>query len=127
WQWPKPVQEPHPPVLVAGAGPNILKRVVAMGTGWMPVLTPQWDDSFAGKMTNLAELGDMMAETRQLEEEAGKARTTITAMGLPPEAKFVDQLSELGVERMVFSLPADSPEEGYEALNGYADALKQYL
>jgi len=33
WMWPKPVQNPYPPILIAGAGPNILKRVINQGDG----------------------------------------------------------------------------------------------
>ena len=50
WQWPKPIQNPNPPILLAGAGPNILKRVVNLANGWMPVLSPFWDNSMAGKV-----------------------------------------------------------------------------
>src|SRR5207248_91842 len=38
WSWPKPVQQPHPPVLVGGNGKNVLDRVVAFGDEWMPNL-----------------------------------------------------------------------------------------
>lgn len=126
WQWPKPVQQPHPPILVAGAGPNILKRVVAMGDGWMPVLAPKWDDSLTGKLIPLNALPDMVAQTRRLETEAGKERTTITAMGLPPEPKFVDQLEDNGVERMVLGLPNDDPSSAFRQLRSYADLVRQY-
>ena len=30
WQWPKPVQDPHPPILMGGAGPNVLNRIVQL-------------------------------------------------------------------------------------------------
>jgi alkanesulfonate monooxygenase SsuD/methylene tetrahydromethanopterin reductase-like flavin-dependent oxidoreductase (luciferase family) len=36
WSWPKPAQRPHPPVLVGGAGPRVLDRVLAYGDGWLP-------------------------------------------------------------------------------------------
>src|SRR5881227_2821501 len=36
WSWPKPVQKPHPPVLVGGNGERVLERVVAFGDEWMP-------------------------------------------------------------------------------------------
>jgi len=34
--YPKPVQKPHPPILLGGAATNVLQRVVAYGDGWMP-------------------------------------------------------------------------------------------
>ena len=36
WSWPKPVQKPHPPVLVGGLGEKVLDRVVAYGDEWIP-------------------------------------------------------------------------------------------
>jgi probable F420-dependent oxidoreductase len=36
WCWPKPVQRPHPPVLVGGNGPKVLERVVARCAFYIP-------------------------------------------------------------------------------------------
>jgi probable F420-dependent oxidoreductase len=127
WQWPKPVQRPHPPILIAGAGPNILKRVVALGDGWMPVLAPEWHESLAGRLNSLAALPESMAQIRRLEEAAGKANTTVTAMGLPPLPEYIDVLEANGVERMMLNLPNDSPELGFEQLHAHADAIAGYL
>ncbi|MEU6375423.1 LLM class F420-dependent oxidoreductase [Streptomyces sp. NPDC046909] len=38
--WPKPLQRPRPPILVAGNGPNVAKRVIAYGDEWIPMLRP---------------------------------------------------------------------------------------
>jgi probable F420-dependent oxidoreductase len=38
--WPKPVQQPHPPILVAGNGPRVAERVVAYGDEWIPMRRP---------------------------------------------------------------------------------------
>ncbi len=126
WQWPKPVQQPHPPILIAGAGPNILKRVVALGNGWLPVFATEWHDSLAGKLNSLDALPEINAETRRLEEEAGVARTSISAMGLPPEPKFIDFLEEHGVERMVLNLPNDNRDAAFEQMHAHADAIAAY-
>jgi probable F420-dependent oxidoreductase len=40
WCWPKPLQEPHPPVIVGGSGPKVLDRVLAFGDEWMPNRVP---------------------------------------------------------------------------------------
>ncbi|MFB3053621.1 MAG: LLM class F420-dependent oxidoreductase, partial [Dehalococcoidia bacterium] len=37
WSWPKPVQKPHPPILVGGSGPHTFQRVVEYGDAWMPI------------------------------------------------------------------------------------------
>ncbi|MCZ6617660.1 MAG: hypothetical protein O7E57_05965 [Gammaproteobacteria bacterium] len=120
------LQQPHPPILVAGAGPNILKRVVSLGDGWLPVLAPQWDDSLSNKLTPLDALPEMVDQTRRLEDELGRTRTTITAMGLTPTHEFVDVLEENGVERMLLNLANDNPKQAFEQLHAYGDSIKQY-
>ena len=37
WCWPKPVQKPHPPIIVGGGFPQGAKRALAYGDGWMPI------------------------------------------------------------------------------------------
>ena len=34
--FPKPVQQPHPPVLIGGESDAALRRVARYGTGWFP-------------------------------------------------------------------------------------------
>ena len=38
WLGPKPVQSPHPPVLVGGQGRLSLRAAVECGDGWMPII-----------------------------------------------------------------------------------------
>lgn len=127
WQWPKPAQKPRPPIIIAGSGPNILKRCVEMGDGWMPIFVADWHESLEGKMVNFNKLPEYNAELRRLEEAAGKPKTQITAMGLPPTPEYLDILEENGVERLVLTIPPDNPEAGFEALQGYADAVAAYM
>ena len=35
--WPKPVQKPHPPVIVGGAFPYGARRAIRFGDGWIPL------------------------------------------------------------------------------------------
>ena len=36
WSWPKPVQKPHPPILLGGETKYSLRRVMDFCDGWMP-------------------------------------------------------------------------------------------
>jgi len=38
WSWPKPVQTPHPPILMGGDGATTFDRVVEFCDGWLPLL-----------------------------------------------------------------------------------------
>src|SRR5207342_1386694 len=43
--WPKPVQKPHPPVIVGGAFPYAARRALAYGDGWVPHASrPEYGD-----------------------------------------------------------------------------------
>ena len=47
YMYPKPVQDPHPPVLLGGMARNVLQRVARWGDGWLPnrVTPEQIDES----------------------------------------------------------------------------------
>ena len=126
WQWPKPVQRPHPPILVAGAGEGVLKRVVTYGDGWMPVFIDEWHESMRNKMVALAELPLLIRKQRQLESELSRARTSITAMGLRPTPQYIETLSAHNVERMVLGLPSEGTEQVFAVLHAYAAAIAAY-
>ncbi len=36
WSWPKPLQKPHPPILLGGETEHTLRRVVDFADGWFP-------------------------------------------------------------------------------------------
>ena len=36
WSWPKPLQQPHPPVILGGNADGALDRAVAVADGWIP-------------------------------------------------------------------------------------------
>jgi probable F420-dependent oxidoreductase len=109
WSWPKPVQEPHPPVLVGGSSPKVLDRVVAFGDGWMPNRVP------------LDELPDWIERLGRKAEEAGRERPPVTLVGLKPEPEAVERAAEAGAERVVLWLPPEERTAVEERLGRYAE------
>ena len=103
-QWPKPVQQPHPPILLAGAGPNILKRVVAFADGWLPIVTPSATSAAKGRMIPMIEFELMVQELNAMAEVAGKPKPSITASSLGLEPESYGKLQQLGVDRLILRL-----------------------
>lgn len=52
--WPKPVQQPHPPIWVGGNSRRAMRRAAALGDGWQPIfLSPDEYRSGHETLTNL--------------------------------------------------------------------------
>ncbi|MDE2932780.1 MAG: LLM class F420-dependent oxidoreductase [Chloroflexota bacterium] len=94
WQWPKPAQDPHPPVIIGGDGPTTLKRVARYGDGWMPIDGRNRDD-FAPAIT---ELNDLAAEQ-------GRGPMTVSLFGSGPNPARIEKHAKAGVDRIVFLVP----------------------
>ena len=122
WQWPKPVQQPHPPILIGGAGPNVLKRVATYGDGWLPVVVPTVPDGMRGRMTGLDELPQHLAELEHLAAERDRPRPSVTLSGASADPANVDQLEKLGVERIILRLPTVGEAEALALLEQHAEA-----
>jgi probable F420-dependent oxidoreductase len=97
WCWPKPIQKPHPPVLVGGNGPKVLQRVVAFGDEWMP-------NRATGLTERVAELGRLAAE-------AGRDPIPVTLSGARPDPELIERGERIGVHRCTFYItPSDAGE-----------------
>ncbi|MCH7523220.1 MAG: LLM class F420-dependent oxidoreductase [Chloroflexi bacterium] len=113
WSWPKPVQKPHPPILVGGYGPHTLNRVVEYGDGWLPLMPPPV-------------LSQQIPELNRLAEKAGRGPIPVTAYGVPGEKEVVEKYLEVGVERCVFWLPSEPPEQTLPTLDRLAEIAKSF-
>jgi probable F420-dependent oxidoreductase len=97
WCWPKPIQEPHPPVLVGGNGERVLDRVVAFGDEWMP--------------NRASGLSERIEKLNRLAEEAGRGPIPVTLSGAKPDRELIERAEEAGIHRCAFYIePADVGE-----------------
>ena len=89
--WPKPVQKPHPPVIVGGAFPYSARRAIRYGDGWIP-------QASRGSYTEIA---DMIPEFRKMATEAGRDPTSIeiTVWFPKQDADLMKRYQDLGVAR----------------------------
>jgi probable F420-dependent oxidoreductase len=97
WSWPKPVQKPHPPVLVGGNGERVLDRVVAFGDEWMP--------------NRVSGLTERIGELNRLAEEAGRGPIPVTLSGAKRDRELIERADEAGIHRCTFYIePTDAGE-----------------
>jgi probable F420-dependent oxidoreductase len=109
WCWPKPAQEPHPPVLVGGNAQRVLERVVAFGDEWMP-------NRFSG-------LTERIETLNRLAEEAGRDPIPITLSGAKPDLELIERGEELGVHRCAFYVRPAGAGETERQLDELASTL----
>ncbi len=112
YQWPKPVQQPRPRVLLGGAaGPTLFAHIAEFGDGWMPI-------GGAGIQQALPEL-------RRLLEARGRdpGALHVVPMGVTPGAAKLAYYREAGVTECVLRLPSAARNEVMPVLDGYARLL----
>ena len=101
--WPKPVQKPHPPVIVGGSFPYGARRAIAYGDGWVPhVRRPEYGD-VTSSCRSSASWWRTQAAIRPL--------SPITILGNPDDAAQLEKYRDAGAARFVFSLPSAKADE----------------
>jgi probable F420-dependent oxidoreductase len=93
FQWPKPVQSPHPPILVADNRQRAFDELVRVGDEWMPRV------GLPGKPF-LPHIPTVLRAAK----DAGKGQFPVTVFSAPPEPAALSAYEEAGVYRCVFRL-----------------------
>jgi probable F420-dependent oxidoreductase len=112
WQWPKPVQQPRPRVLLGGApGPILFRHIAEFCDGWLP---------FGGAGMKAA-----LEDLRRAWSGAGRdsARLHIVPMGVFPDPGKLAYFRELGVSETVLRVPAGTREQVLPVLDDYTRYL----
>ena len=102
WSWPKPVQRPHPPVLVGGNGPGAEDRVLAFGDAWLPQ---------CGPLDSVDELERRVATLRRRAADAGRGPVPVTLFGAIPDPALLEEFAGAGVDRCLLPLPPGTAPE----------------
>jgi probable F420-dependent oxidoreductase len=113
WSWPKPVQQPHPPVIVGGNGPGVRDRVLEYGDGWMP-------NASRGRVR------EGIDELARRASEQGRESIPVSIFGPRPEAQTLDDYLAMGVERCVFAVPPAPADEVLPLLDRFADLAAKF-
>ncbi|HUC73072.1 MAG TPA: LLM class F420-dependent oxidoreductase [Stellaceae bacterium] len=115
--WPKPVQKPHPPVIVGGAFRLAARRAIRYGDG----LLPQAPSAGSGSPE------EFMPRLRQMAEEAGRDphSLSVTLGGAPEGIDLLKRNRDLGIARMTVRLPAARSDEILPVLDRWAKLIPQ--
>ncbi len=109
WQWPKPVQQPRPRVLLGGgAGAKLFAHLAEWADGWMPI-------GGAGMKQALPELRRLFAERCR-----DPASLHVVPMGVLPDPAKLDYYASLGVTEAVLRLPSAPRDVVLPLLDDYA-------
>ncbi len=107
--FPKPVQKPHPPIIIGAGGMGLnceraLKDTVAIGDGWMPLgLTPAQLST---------ELGNLRAMCAQAKRDFSKIEITFLMLEtLPDVARVIKEYQEAGAHRVLVGAPTLAPDK----------------
>jgi alkanesulfonate monooxygenase SsuD/methylene tetrahydromethanopterin reductase-like flavin-dependent oxidoreductase (luciferase family) len=115
WSWPKPLQQPHPPVLVGGNGPRVFERVLSFGDEWMPNRVGADEDMI-----------ERFHELAARAEQANRDPVPITVAGMMRDPARIEGFERAGVQRGFFWLPPRGPDEVEQAMDRYATAVQVY-
>jgi alkanesulfonate monooxygenase SsuD/methylene tetrahydromethanopterin reductase-like flavin-dependent oxidoreductase (luciferase family) len=115
--WPKPVQKPHPPILVGGAFPYGARRALRYGNGWMPHRT----------RSQYADVQALLPKFREMAAEAGRdpASVPITIWGAKENLDLLKRDRDDGVSRLVVSLDSGKADTILPELDRWATLIRQ--
>jgi probable F420-dependent oxidoreductase len=110
YSFPRPVQRPHPPVMLGGMAKNVFKRVVEYGDGWMPNrATPE-------------QVAQGRATIDELADAAGRdpSSISITVYGQPADRDLIKRFQDAGADRVVVRLETAPEKESLVMLDELA-------
>jgi probable F420-dependent oxidoreductase len=114
--WPKPVQKPHPPVIVGGAFPHGARRAVRYGDGWIPLAGRPGSGAF-----------ETVPKFRAMLQEAGRDPATcpVSIFGAEEDADTLKRYRDLGIARVTPVLPATKEDVVLPILDRWAALIRQ--
>jgi alkanesulfonate monooxygenase SsuD/methylene tetrahydromethanopterin reductase-like flavin-dependent oxidoreductase (luciferase family) len=116
WAFPKPVQQPHPPIIMGGAAaPKTIADMVEFCDGWMPLATRH---DIAGRLE----------EVRNAVADSGRDVKSfdITAYSAKADPELIERLVSLDINRIVFNLPQKSPEDVNSRLASLGEVISKF-
>jgi len=107
---PKPVQKPHPPIVIGGDSDATVKRVIRHEAGWI---------------SNPFPIDHLKRRIDQLRAGAGHD-VPLTTFGTPIHPEYWRGLEDLGYRQANLLLPTKPHDESLRLLDEYAKQVAQY-
>jgi probable F420-dependent oxidoreductase len=149
---PRPLRQPHPPILVGGYSRKAIRRAVALGQGWLPdgMSLPELARGIAflrqtaetagrdpGSLSVALRTGLLLSETSRGTVDAGKPAAPweqSTAFAHEHErlpfrgsvAQVTDDIGEaerLGVNLLIFESPVQRGDERFDTIEAFAQSV----
>jgi probable F420-dependent oxidoreductase len=112
--FPKPAQKPHPPIFLGSVtSPNVFKRIVAWGDGWMPV------------GVSLEQIKHGREALNDLAAQAGRDPRSIqiVAFFVPPDPEALKAFEDAGVDAALVALETSGEKEALRTLEEIAQRV----
>jgi probable F420-dependent oxidoreductase len=116
WQYPKPTQKPHPPMLLGGETDHTIARVVEFCDGWFPRARGGWEPKSA------------VERLRKAAEAAGRdpATLSITVFAAPADPAALATYRDAGIQRVLLEAPDKARDEVLRVLDKLAPIAKEF-
>jgi alkanesulfonate monooxygenase SsuD/methylene tetrahydromethanopterin reductase-like flavin-dependent oxidoreductase (luciferase family) len=105
WSYPKPVQKPHPPIIIGGNGKKAPDRVRSYGDEWMP---------------------NRIGDDEKTQARIRKLGKPVTLSAAPTKPATIEAYEEAGVHRCVWYVPPGGRDVVETALDQYTAARDAY-
>jgi probable F420-dependent oxidoreductase len=111
WAWPKPTQQPHPPVYVGGMGPGVEDRILEYGDAWLPQRVGP---------DNIGEFEQRAEALQQRAADAGRGRIPMSLFGAETSSEALDGYRRIGLERAIYGVSSSDRDTVLKELDELA-------
>jgi probable F420-dependent oxidoreductase len=110
--FPKPLQRPHPPVVMGGSGEKAIEGAAELCDGWAPWL-PEWPEA-----------KEVINDLRQRAEANGRDPNSLEISVFEksvPDERRIAEMEAAGIRRIILTLSGQSREEALPGLDRVAE------
>lgn len=114
WSWPKPVQKPHPPILLGGNSEQALARAARIADEWMPI---------PGRQSGT--IKEIVSNFTRVCNEAGREVLPISFYGVQRDPAYLAEMQEAGINRAIFWIPSEDESKTLSTLDQLHDLINK--